>query len=138
VRFSASTGIDATAEEAWTSLESVEEWPRWVPCLKKLEKISEGPIKVGTRIRISANFFITVTFVMTITELLPSRRVGLEGRVLGCWMKRHYTLEPMNQKAVLTAGGDVSGPLSFLVRHATQKLSEKIVQAHKKKIEGPE
>jgi len=138
VRFSASTEIDATAEEVWTALESVEEWPRWVPCLKKLERISEGPIEVGTRIRISAKYVVTVNFVMTITELVPSRRVVLEGKVLGGRMRRHYTLEPMNQKAILTAGGDVSGPLSFLVRHATQKLSEEIVQAHKKKIEHSE
>ena len=138
MRFSASTEIDATAEEVWTTLESVEEWPRWVPCLKKLEKISEGPIEVGTCIRISAKYVITVNFVMTITELVPPRRVVLQGRILGCWIRRHYTLEPMNRKAVLTAGGDVSGPLSFLVRHAAQMLSAEIVQDHKKKIERPE
>ena len=138
MRFSASTEIDATAEEVWTTLESVEEWPRWVPCLKKLEKISEGPFEVGTCIRISAKFVITVNFVMTIMELMPPRCVVLEGKLLGGRMRRHYTLKPMNRKAVLTAGGDVSGPLSFLVRHAAQKLSEEIVQAHKKKIERSE
>ncbi|MFA4835229.1 MAG: SRPBCC family protein [Dehalococcoidia bacterium] len=135
MKFSASTEINATAEKAWARVEHVEEWPRWIPSLKKIEKISEGPFDVGSRVRITAKFVVTVNFVMTITELVPSRRVVLEGKVLGNRMRRYYTLEPMNRKAILTAGGDVSGPLSFLVRYGVQRLSEEIVQALKERIE---
>jgi hypothetical protein len=103
--------------------------------LKKIEKISEGPFDVGSRVGIIAKFVVTVNLVMTITELVPSRRVGLEGRVWGNRMRRYYTLEPMNQKSILTAGGDVSGPLSFLVRYGVQRLSKEIVQALKERIE---
>jgi hypothetical protein len=46
-------------------------------------------------------------------------------------------MEPVAQnKAKLTAGGEVSGLLAFLVRRGGQKLSEEIVQALKKKVEG--
>lgn len=135
MKFSASTEINATAEKAWATVENAEEWPRWIPALKKIEKISEGPFDVGSRVRITAKFVVTVNFVMTITELVPSRRVVLEGKVLGNRMRRYYTLEPMNRKAILTAGGDVSGPLSFLVRYGVQRLSEEIVQALKERIE---
>jgi len=135
MKFSASTEVNATAEKAWATVENAEEWPRWIPALKKIEKISEGPFDVGSRVRITAKFVVTVNFVMTITELVPSRRVVLEGKVLGNRMRRYYTLEPMNRKAILTAGGDVSGPLSFLVRYGVQRLSEEIVQALKERIE---
>jgi hypothetical protein len=40
-------------------------------------------------------------------------------------------------KAKLTSGGEVSGLLAFLVRQGGQSLSEEIVQALKKKVEGP-
>ena len=75
---------------------------------------------------------------MTITEFVPGRRVVMEGKVLGTRMTRYYELEPVGQnKAKLTAGGEVSGLLSLLVRRGGQRLSEKIVQALKKKVEGP-
>lgn len=136
MRFSASAEIDTTTEKAWAKVENVEEWPKWIPCLKRIEKLSEGPFDVGTSVRISAKFIITVSFIMTIIDLVPARRVVLEGNVLGTHMKRYYTLEPCNGKSILTAGGDVSGPLSFLVRYGVQRLSEEIVQAHKSRIES--
>ena len=85
-----------------------------------------------------AKSLITVNLLMTITEFVQGRRVVMQGKVLGVRMTRYYELEPVGQdKAKLTAGGEVSGPLAFLVRRGGQKLSEEIVQALKKKVEGP-
>jgi len=62
----------------------------------------------------------------------------MEGKVLGVKMTRYYEMEPVAQnKAKLTAGGEVSGLLACLVRRGGQRLSEEIVQALKKKVEGP-
>jgi len=137
MKFSASVEINATPEKAWALLNNVEEWPRWIPSLKKIEKVSKGPLGVGSRVLVVARSLITVNLLMTITEFIPGRRVVMEGKVLGVKMTRYYELEPVGQdKAKLTAGGEVSGILSFLVRRGGQKLSEEIVQALKKKVEG--
>ena len=138
MKFSASVEINATPEKAWALLNNVEEWPRWIPSLKKIEKVSKGPLGVGSRVLVVARSLITVNLLMTITEFVPGRRVVMQGKVLGVKMTRYYELEPVGQdKAKLTAGGEVSGILSFLVRRGGQKLSEEIVQALKKKVEGP-
>ena len=138
MKFSASVEINATPEKAWALLNNVEEWPRWIPSLKKIEKVSKGPLGVGSRVLVVARSLITVNLLMTITEFIPGRRVVMEGKVLGVKMTRYYELEPVGQdKAKLTAGGEVSGLLAFLVRRGGQKLSEEIVQALKKKVEGP-
>jgi hypothetical protein len=73
---------------------------------------------------------------MTLTEFVPGQRGVLEGRILGTRMVRYYTFEAVDQGTKLTAGGEVSGLLSFLVRRGGQRLSEEIVQAAKRKIEG--
>jgi hypothetical protein len=84
-----------------------------------------------------ARALITVNLLMTITEFVPGRRVVMEGKVLGVKMTRYYEMEPVAQnKTKLTAGGEVSGLLAFLVRRGGQRLSEEIVQALKKKVEG--
>ena len=115
---------------------NAEEWPKWIPSLKKIEKAPQGPLEVGSKVRVVAKSFITVDLLMTITEFVPGRRVGMEGKVLGTRMTRYYQLEPVNGKAKLTAGGEVSGLLAFLVCRGGQRLSEEIVQALKKKMEG--
>jgi len=135
MKFRASAEIDATPEKAWTSVNDVQEWPRWIPSLKKIEKVTKGPMDVGSRVLVVAKSLITVNLLMTITEFVPGRSVVMEGKVLGVRMKRYYEMEPVNGRARLTAGGEVSGLLAFLVRRGGQKLSEEIVQALKKKVE---
>jgi carbon monoxide dehydrogenase subunit G len=136
MKFSASVEINASPERAWPLINDVEEWPKWIPSLKKIEKVSEGSLGVGSRVLVVARSLITVNLLMAITEFVPGRRVVMEGKVLGVRMKRYYEMEPVNGKARLTAGGEVSGLLAFLVRRGGQKLSEEIVQALKKKVEG--
>jgi carbon monoxide dehydrogenase subunit G len=136
MKFSASVEIKASPENAWKLINNVEEWPRWIPSLKKIEKVSEGAMGVGSRVLVVARSLITVNLLMTITEFVPGRRVVMGGEVLGVRMTRYYEMEPVGQnKAKLTAGGEVSGLLAFLVRRGGQKLSEEIVQALKKKVE---
>ncbi|MCJ7744257.1 MAG: SRPBCC family protein [Dehalococcoidales bacterium] len=138
MKFSASVEINATPEKAWTLVNNAEDWPRWIPSLKKIEKVSQGPLGVGSQVRVIAKSAVTVNLLMTITEFVPGRRGVMEGKVLGTKMTRYYELEPISQvKAKLTAGGEVSGLLACLVRRGGQKLSEEIVQALKEKVEGP-
>ena len=137
MKFSASVEINAAPEKAWVLVNNVEEWPKWIPSLKKIERLTEGPLGVGSRILVVAKSLITVNLRMTIMEFTAGRRVVMEGKVLGVRMTRYYELEPLGQnRTKLTAGGEVSGLLAFLVRRGGQKLSEEIVQALKKKVEG--
>jgi carbon monoxide dehydrogenase subunit G len=137
MKFRASVEINVSPEKAWALINNVEEWPKWILSLKKIEKVSEGSLGVGSRVLVVARSLITVNLLMTITEFIPGRRVVMEGKVLGVRMTRYYEMEPVGQnKAKLTAGGEVSGLLAFLVRRGGQKLSEEIVQALKKKVES--
>jgi carbon monoxide dehydrogenase subunit G len=138
MKFSASVEINSSPERTWALVNNVEEWPKWIPSLKKIEKVTQGPLGVGSQVLVVAKSLITVNLLMTITEFVAGRRVVMEGGVLGVKMTRYYEMEPVGQsKAKLTAGGEVSGLLAFLVRRGGQRLSEEIVQALKKKVEEP-
>ncbi len=138
MKFSASVEINAHAERVWSLVNSVEEWSKWIPSLKKIEKLSAGPLGVGSQVLVVAKSIITVNLQMTITEFVVGHRVVMEGKVLGVKMTRFYELEPLDKnKTKLTAGGEVSGLLAFLVRRGGQRLSAEIVQSLKNKVEGP-
>jgi len=139
MRFDSSIDIDAPAERVWALVDKLEEWPQWMPSIKKIERVSQGPLTAGSQLCVTAKVSgLTVRLLMTITEFLPGRNVVLEGKALGTKLARFYTLEPVDGKTKLTVGGNVSGALAWLARRGGQKISAEIAIAVKTKIEGSE
>ena len=138
MRFGSTVEINAPAEKIWAMFDNPEEWHQWIPSIKKIERVSKGPLAVGSQVCVIARAGITFKLLMTITEFIPGRCVFMQGEILGTKLIRFYTLEPMGQKTRVTAGGEVSGLLAWLVRQGGQSLSDEIVQSLKKKVEGLE
>jgi uncharacterized membrane protein len=139
VRFESSIDINAPAEKIWALIDRLEEWPQWMPSIKKIEKVSQGPLTAGSQLSIKAKVsWLPVTLLMTITEFVSERTVVLEGKALGTKLIRFYTLEPVDGKTRVTVGGDVSGILSWLACRGGQAVSDEIALAVKTRIEGSE
>ncbi len=137
MKFESTAEINASPEAIWTALSHPEEWPEWIASIQKLEKLSTDSLGVGSRIRITARAgMVDVKLLMTITEFVPRQRVVMQGNVLSTRLSRYYTLEPKDHQTKVTAGGEASGLLSGLVSRGGQALSNEIVHAFKKKIEG--
>jgi carbon monoxide dehydrogenase subunit G len=139
MRFESSIYIDALPERVWALVDKLEEWPQWMPSIKKIEMVSQGPLTAGSQLSVMAKVSgLNVRLVMTITELVRERNVVLEGKALGTRLTRFYTLAPVNGKTKLTVGGDVSGALAWLACRGGQKVSGEIALAVKTRIEGSE
>jgi carbon monoxide dehydrogenase subunit G len=139
MRFESSIDIDAPAERVWALVDKLEEWPQWMPSIKKIERVSQGRLTAGSQLSVTAKVSgLTVRLLMTIAALVPERNVLLEGKALGTKLARFYTLEPLNGKTRLTVGGYVSGALAWLARRGGQKISTEIALAVKIRIEGLE
>jgi uncharacterized membrane protein len=139
VRFESSIDINAPAEKVWALVDKLEEWPQWMPSIKKIERLSEGPLTVGSQLSVTAEVSgLAVTLLMTITEFVPQQSVVLEGKALGTELRRFYNLEPVNGKTKVTVGGEVSGFLAWLARWGGQAISDEIALAVKTRIEGSE
>ena len=139
MRFESSIEINAPAEKVWALIDKLEEWPQWMPSIKKIERVSQVPLTVGSQLSVTAKVSgLTVTLLMTITEFVPERNAVMEGKALGTKLTRFYTLEPVNGKTKVTMGGDVSGALAWLARRGGQAISDEIALAVKTRIEGSE
>ncbi|MBA7474939.1 hypothetical protein ES703_12351 [subsurface metagenome] len=137
MRFSSSVEINAPVEKVWALVDRLEEWPQWMPSIKKIERVSEGPLTVGSQLSVTAKVNrLTVNLLMTITEFIPERSVVMQGRALGTNLTRFYFLEPVNGKTKVTIGGEVSGLLAWLARRGGQAVSDEIAQVAKKRIES--
>jgi len=139
MRFESSIEIAAPVKRVWALIDKLEEWSQWMPSIKKIERLSKGPLAVGSRLSVTAKASgLIVKLMVTVIELVPERRVVLEGRVLGTKLKRFYALEPANDKTNVTIGGDVSGALAWPVCRGGKKVSTEIALAVKTRIEGSE
>jgi uncharacterized membrane protein len=139
MRFESSIGINAPAEKVWALVDELEEWPQWMPSIKKIERVSKGPLAVGSQLSVTAKVsWLTVKLLMTIIEFIPERTVVLGGKALGTKLTRFYMLKPVNGKTKVTIGGDVSGVLAWVARRGGQAVSAEIALAVKTRIEGSE
>lgn len=139
MRFESSIEINAPVKEVWALIHKLQEWPEWMPSIKKIEEVSKGPLTVGSRVSVTVKVSgLTVKLLMTVTEFVPEHRVVLEGNVLGTRLTRFYALEAANGRTKATIGGDVSGALAWLVSRGGQKVSAEIALAVKTRIEGLE
>jgi carbon monoxide dehydrogenase subunit G len=137
MRFESSIEINAPATKVWALVDRLEEWPKWMPSIKKIERTSKEPLTVDSKLFVTAKVsWLTVRLLMTITKFVPERSVVLEGKGLGTKLIRFYTLEPLNGKTKITIGGDVSGALAWLARLGGQAVSAEIAQAVKRKVEA--
>jgi uncharacterized membrane protein len=139
MRFESSIDISAPAERIWALIDKLEEWPQWMPSIKRIEIVSKGPLAVGSQLSVTARVSgLTFKLLMTITEFVPERNVVLEGKALGTKLTRFYALEPASGRTKITIGGDVSGALAWLARRGGQKVSAEIALTAKTRIEGSE
>ncbi len=137
MRFSSSVEINAPVEEVWSLIDKLEEWPQWMQSIKKIERVSEGPLAVGSQLSVTAKVSrLTVNLLMTISEFVSERSVVMQGKALGTNLTRFYFLEPANGKTKVTIGGEVSGLLAWLARRGGKAVSYEIAQAAKKRIES--
>jgi carbon monoxide dehydrogenase subunit G len=137
MRFSSSVEINAPVEKVWSLIDKLEEWPQWMQSIKKIERVSEGPLAVGSQLSVTAKANrLTVNLLMTISEFVPERSVVMQGRALGTKLTRFYFLEPVNGKTKVTIGGEVSGLLAWMARRGGKAVSDEIAQAAKKRIES--
>jgi carbon monoxide dehydrogenase subunit G len=139
MRFESIIDINAPVEKVWTLIDKLEQWHQWMPSIKKIERVSKGPLAAGSQLSVTVKVSgLTVTLLMTITEFIPERNVVMKGKALGTNLTRFYTLEPLNGKTKATIGGEVSGALAWLARRGGQAVSDEIAQAVKKRIEESE
>jgi carbon monoxide dehydrogenase subunit G len=139
MRFESSIEINAAAERIWAMMGKFEEWPQWMPSIKKIQRVSNGPLGVGSQLSVTARVSrLTVKLLMTITKFVPERNVVMQGKTLGTNLTRFYDLEPVDGKTKVTIGGDVSGALAWLARRGGQAISAEIALALKARIEGSE
>jgi uncharacterized membrane protein len=102
--------IDAPADIVWRLATDVTTWPEYMPTVKSVERLEEGPLRVGARAMIKQPRQRLALW--TVTELTPGRTFSWESPRRGMRMTGHHRVEPEGAGTRSTLVLTMSGPLT--------------------------
>src|SRR3954462_2353161 len=62
--------VEARGEQVWEVLREVELWPEWAPTVTSVRRLDDGPLAVGSRVRVEQPRIPPTEYL--VTELDPS------------------------------------------------------------------
>lgn len=107
--------FDAPVERVWQLTTDVESWPETTPTMSRVERLDDGPLRVGSRTRIKQPGQPARTW--TVTELEPGSSFVWETKLPGVRMTGTHRLSPAGSgRCRNVLGVELAGPLAGVVR----------------------
>jgi len=137
MHFANSVTIWRPPNEVFAFLVDPANIPKWNYAIDSARQVSAGPLGVGTRIQQTRSVPRPTTEELVITELVPERRMVLEGDIGPLSGTLIYQIEEVPEGTRRTNTADLSGrgPLRLLVPLASSRVRD-AVAANLDKLRG--
>jgi uncharacterized protein YndB with AHSA1/START domain len=109
MHFANSVTIRRPPSEVFAFLVDPANIPKWNHAIDSARQVSPGPVGVGTRIQQTRSIPRRTTEELVITELVPERRMVLEGAIGPLSGTLTYQIEEVPDGTRLTNTADLSG-----------------------------
>jgi carbon monoxide dehydrogenase subunit G len=118
--------VAAPPERVWEVLTEVERWPERIPTVDSVERLDDGPLRVGSRTRLQQPRLPEA--VWTVTDVDEGRSFTWESRSRGVAISADHVVEPHGTATRLTLSVDLSGPLAPIGWLMTRGLTRRYVE----------
>ena len=103
--------VAASAEAVWAAVVDVERWPTWTRSMRRVARLDEGPLAVGSRVRVKQPRFMPV--IWRVSELDPGRSFTWTSSTPGQDASVTRSVRPMGAgTSELTITVDITGVLA--------------------------
>ena len=125
MRFEATTDVAAPAERVFDVYADVEHWPDWTASVTSVERLDEGPLRVGSRARIKQPRLPVA--VWEVTDLVPGRSFTWMARGPGIVTTGSHVVAPAGRgdRVRVTAALEQGGVLGPLLGLLTKRLTNR-------------
>jgi uncharacterized membrane protein len=118
--------IDAPPERVWSVLMEVEAWPGYTESMTKVEKLDDGPLREGMRVRIHQPRLPAATW--TLTEVVAQERFVWQARGPGFRTVGIHEISSVDGgRTGLRLALEQSGPLGGVVGRMGSKLTDRYI-----------
>jgi carbon monoxide dehydrogenase subunit G len=128
MHFANSVTIRRSASEVFAFLIDPANIPKWNYAIDSARQVSPGPVGVGTRIQQTRSIPRPATEELVITDLVPGRRMVLEGDIGPLSGTLDYQVEEVPEGTKLTNTAELSGhgPLRLLAPLAARRVRDAV------------
>jgi uncharacterized membrane protein len=113
LRVSDTIRIDAPAEVVWAITVDVERWPEWLPTVRSVTRLDDGPLRRGSVARLEQPMQPPGRWVVTALE--ANRIFAWESRRRGLHFIATHDLRPDASATMNTLTVEASGVLAVLL-----------------------
>jgi len=85
--------IAAQPDRVWEVLSAVESWPEWTETVTSVQRLDDGPLRSGSRAKISQPRLPETEYV--VTEITPGRSFTWVATAPGVVTTAHHDAEPL-------------------------------------------
>jgi carbon monoxide dehydrogenase subunit G len=126
MRYEETTLIDAPVALIWRLTTDIDDWPAFMPTMQKLDRLDDGPLRVGSTARVKQPG--QTAAVWTVTRLEPMREFTWETRRPGIRMTGRHLLEPSGTGTRNTLVLETAGPAAGVFTALFGPLLRKAIQ----------
>ena len=128
--FSYEVEIQATPEKIWATWMDVEHWPDWAPPMKKLEMLTPGNLRAGSRVKINAEGAPVATW--EVSDFRPHQYFEWSTSVRGVGVKAGHAIRAVDDTCVVTLDVRYSGIMATIFRPMIMRTARKnvVAEAH--------
>ncbi|HET6919143.1 MAG TPA: SRPBCC family protein [Jiangellaceae bacterium] len=125
MRFEASIDVAAPAERVFGVYTDVEHWPDWTRSVTSIERLDQGPLRVGSRARIKQPRLPVA--VWEVTDLVPGRSFTWMARGPGTVTTGSHVITPAGSgdRVKVTASLEQTGVLGPLLGLLTKRITNR-------------
>jgi uncharacterized membrane protein len=120
--------VEAPVQQVWRVLCEVERWPEWAPTVTSVRRLDDGPLAVGSRVRLEQPRIPPTEYV--VTELEPSRSFTWVATGPGVRTTARHLLEDLGTGGTrVMLAVEQAGPLGRVMGLFYRRLTDRYLAA---------
>lgn len=128
MRFEATIEISAPAQRVFDVYSDVERWPEWTESVTSVQRLDDGPLRVGSRARIKQPRLPTAEW--EVTDIEPGRSFTWTARGPGIITTGSHVVARTDREGQVTATASLeqAGAFGWLLGLLTKRLTDRYLQ----------
>lgn len=118
--------IDAPTETVWEVLFDVARWPEWTPTVDSVERLDDGPFKVGSRAELRQPKLPRA--VWEVTEVVDGRSFTWEATGPGMRTIGRHEVVPDGDGSQVRLSIEQTGPMGAVAGFLWSRLTQRYVE----------
>jgi uncharacterized membrane protein len=124
--FETTRHIDSPTQPVWDVLFDVARWPEWTPTIDSVERLDDGPFRVGSRARVSQPKLPTATW--EVSEVVDGRSFTWVAKGPGLKTIARHEVAADPDGSTVTLSIEQTGPMGAVAATMWRRLTQHYIE----------